>query len=270
MSGAEAEPDTKIKRFRFKHSSRRSHDGHRRHRHSKRRRQEEDAPPTGDQDLPPETAFRESLFDALADDEGAAFWEGVYGQPIHTYAAQKGGEMERMTDDEYVAYVRARMWEKSHGHIIEERRKRETARQRKEQEKRQKQHEQDAWQQQIEEALQRGQERRNKGRKGAAWQRYRDFWEQAECCNIAELVWPVESGSSHDVCEDTVRAFYSHLDDDRLEGVLKKDRVRWHPDKIQQRARGDIAPGVMELVTLVFQVVDALWSERTAPCNRNT
>ena len=33
----------------------------------------------------PEAAFRESLFDAMADDEGAAFWEGVYGQPIHVY-----------------------------------------------------------------------------------------------------------------------------------------------------------------------------------------
>ena len=74
------------------------------------------------------SSFRESLFDALADDEGAAFWQGVYGQPIHTYAPYREnpeeGELERMTDEEYVAHVRAQMWHKSHGYILEERERR--------------------------------------------------------------------------------------------------------------------------------------------------
>ena len=84
----------------------------------------------------------------MADDEGAAFWQGVYGQPIHTYSpyrlnadgstskqdeeggAEATGELERMTDEEYTAYVRARMWEKSHGYIVEERAKRDADRKR--------------------------------------------------------------------------------------------------------------------------------------------
>ncbi|KKY20110.1 hypothetical protein UCRPC4_g04244 [Phaeomoniella chlamydospora] len=63
-----------------------------------------------------DTAFRQSLFDALADDEGAAFWQGVYGQPIHNYPDTKvgpDGKLEQMTEEEYTAYVRRRMWEKS-------------------------------------------------------------------------------------------------------------------------------------------------------------
>lgn len=34
---------------------------------------------------PGDDAFRDSLFDALADDEGAHYWESVYSQPIHVY-----------------------------------------------------------------------------------------------------------------------------------------------------------------------------------------
>jgi hypothetical protein len=55
--------------------------------------------------IPPETAFRESLWDALGDNEGAAFWEGVYGQLIHiypnTYQDQETGELEQINKEEY-------------------------------------------------------------------------------------------------------------------------------------------------------------------------
>lgn len=67
--------------------------------------------------LPPETAFRESLWDAMGDDEGAAFWERVYGQPIHTYPNTyqdpQTGELEQMTEEEYARFVRNKMWGKS-------------------------------------------------------------------------------------------------------------------------------------------------------------
>ena len=43
---------------------------------------------------------------------------------------------------------------------------------------------------------------------------------------------------------------------------LKEERLRWHPDKVQRRARGGrVDPGIMRDVTAVFQVVDRLWSE---------
>ena len=40
--------------------------------------------------------------------------------------------------------------------------------------------------------------------------------------------------------------------------LLKAERVRWHPDKVQQRFGGAVDEGTMTVVTGVFQVVDAL------------
>ena len=45
-----------------------------------------------DQGLDPDTLFRESLFDAMADDEGAAFWSGVYDVPIQPTPPMKMDE----------------------------------------------------------------------------------------------------------------------------------------------------------------------------------
>jgi len=45
--------------------------------------------------------------------------------------------------------------------------------------------------------------------------------------------------------------------------VLKAERVRWHPDKVQQRFGGAVDEGTMKLVTGVFQVVDAVFEEVT-------
>ena len=96
------------------HRSRRKKDERSSRRSSKRRSHrsrahKESAPPNASNDDPsayddtydagtrsgeymdPNSAFIESLFDALADDEGAAYWEDVYGQPIHTYPNVKEG-----------------------------------------------------------------------------------------------------------------------------------------------------------------------------------
>ena len=77
----------------------------------------------------PDSAFRESLFDAMADDEGAAYWEGVYGDSIHSYprpsVKDDQGHLEKMTDDQYVEYVKAKMWEKKNPELLRERQARE-------------------------------------------------------------------------------------------------------------------------------------------------
>ncbi len=51
--------------------------------------------------------------------------------------------------------------------------------------------------------------------------------------------------------------------DDRKERlrILKAERVRWHPDKVQQRFGGVVDDGTMKLVTGVFQVVDSMVEE---------
>ena len=235
--------------------------------------------------LDPETAFRESLFDALADDEGAAFWEGVYGQPIHTYSPYTGPKdsfededpgnpkLERMTDEEYVSYVRSKMWEKSHQYIFEERRKREEQRK----EKKVKEEEGRRWQVGVEEALRRGEERRKRDLWRGVWEGYLEKWETTfsttQAGNVKERIsWPVESGKWKDVGKEEVERFFNHAPQAAaaknggevdIVDVLKKERVRWHPDKMQQRAgSAGIDEGTMKVVTAVFQVVDRLWSEK--------
>jgi len=48
-----------------------------------------------------------------------------------------------------------------------------------------------------------------------------------------------------------------------LQDVLKMERIRWHPDKAQQRWGMDALFEVeMEAITIVFQTIDALWVDR--------
>ncbi|KAI5203878.1 hypothetical protein E4T39_03933 [Aureobasidium subglaciale] len=79
----------------------------------------------------PDTAFRESLFDAMADDEGAAYWQGIYGDSIHAYprpsVKDPQGHLEQMSDDQYVAYVKTKMWEKKNPEVLRERLARQEA-----------------------------------------------------------------------------------------------------------------------------------------------
>ncbi|KAL8705989.1 MAG: hypothetical protein Q9201_000933 [Fulgogasparrea decipioides] len=260
------------------------HPNHRRHHspHHHRSRQHRSPSLSSDQHLDSETAFRESLFDALADDEGAAFWESVYGQPIHTYSPYilssaktnndpEQAELQRMTDDEYATYVRARMWEKSHGFIIEERRRREVERVRR---KHREKHERD-WERSVEEALKRGEERREKSRWKDAWGRYLRGWDvlsqigNREDTEMKERIpWPVETVRYKDVAAEQVEKFFKHApqprkpgDEVNLGATLKVERLRWHPDKFLQRAGGQgLDKETIAKVTTVFQVIDRMWS----------
>lgn len=237
--------------------------------------------------LNPDSAFQESLFDALADDEGAAFWEGVYGQPIHTYPSTRPGpegELERMTDEEYTTFVRARMWDKSHGYVIEERTRREAARARRrewEEEGRRMESERRGFERVVEESLKRGEERRGRVKWREMWRAYLGGWEKLRNADVDagrsgekngfglknRVLWPVESGGWKDVDKELVETFFRRapLADNAgadLLGILKPERVRWHPDKIQQRfGSHGIEDGVMKAVTAVFQVIDRMWSE---------
>ncbi|PGH15749.1 hypothetical protein AJ80_05457 [Polytolypa hystricis UAMH7299] len=336
---------TKRSKFRFKSqdqeedpssSSRRHH--RRRHHHRSKRpkptllsRSPSPQPPP----LSPSTAFRESLFDALADDEGAAYWESVYGQPIHTYTRSSGengghgqGELEQMTDEEYAAYVRARMWERTHQAAFEERERRRRKREKEEEEEEEEEAqrakgrkerrrrgegeeggwERDAFDRLVDESLRRGEERRERKKRGhewlAVWRRYLDSWEELNerARNAAAassggsgsgttnrdssdklrnlIVWPVESGKRRDISPATVEEFIrnaplpdlppsssqqqhktqNHLSD-RLT-VLKIERVRWHPDKMQHRYSVlGMEEQVIKSATMVFQILDRLWGE---------
>ena len=171
-----------------------------------------------------------------------------------------------MTDEEYVTYVRAQMWERSHGYLTEERQRRkrkveEEKKQRKEEEGRMRD-----WEMRIDEGLKRREER-NSGKWKECWERYLSGWRDT-------VVWPVESGRRVDVSGEEVKRFFQHApflkspEGSRgkqvgdLGAVLKAERVRWHPDKVQQRFGSQgIDEATMKAVTAVFQIVDRLWAE---------
>ncbi|KAI4258379.1 MAG: hypothetical protein LQ352_001228 [Teloschistes flavicans] len=231
----------------------------------------------------PKVAFRESLFDALADDEGAAYWESVYGQPIHTYSPYifsptnpndpEQSKLQRMTDDEYASYVRGRMWQNSYGYITEEKQKREEGKV-----QRRKREEQGRdWARRVEEALKKSEERRRRAKWREVWKRYLRGWEvllQGENWQHLEfekgIPWPVETGRFSDVGMKQVNRFFRHAPQPKESGeevdlitVLKVERVRWHPDKFLQRAGGrGIDRDTMTKITAVFQLIDREWCEK--------
>lgn len=228
--------------------------------------------------LNPDAAFRESLFDAMADDEGAQFWEGVYGQPIHTYPKVKEGpegELEQMTDEEYTAFVRGKMYEKTHQHLIEEKARRDAARMERERlakEGRKEEREAEKFRRKVEESLKRGEERKSRKVWSDRWDTYTKKWEQLGTAGgnvaIASIPWPVESGHRKDVDLEAIERFFLYAPtagqptEASLSKVLKVERVRWHPDKIQQKLGGqDVEEVVIQAVTEVFQVIDRMWSE---------
>ncbi|KAK4650150.1 hypothetical protein QC762_701880 [Podospora pseudocomata] len=255
-----------------------SHRHHHQHRSSRRRRppSPQQPDPFAPDPLDPETAFRESLFDAMADDEGAAYWEAIYGQPIHIYSNPEHvnpatGHLEKMTDEEYAEYVRQKMWEKTHAGLLEEREKRK--KQKEEQAK--KDEERRRIEKEMERSFIRGEERRVKRSWRTRFERYLQKWEEwvKDAAPGAEKIpWPigVERDEEGGFRAGEVRTFFvnglglEETGEKEFVARLKEERVRWHPDKIQQRllgGSGTVDKGVMRDVTAVFQVVDGLWGE---------
>lgn len=271
--------------------------------------------PNPSSSLNPNAAFRESLFDALADDEGAAYWEGVYSQPIHIYprptVETSKGELEQMNDDQYAAYVQTKMWEKKNPHVVKERER--TERMRKEEEENTARRREEYVRRKQRAAWERAQEKGGRRFAGvgeddtrdyeyvfdfddrtnsaskrspldagskeyqSAWSKYLAAWEElrATFANSTEpatdsnsttsaasrIPWPVLP--SRPVIKRNIEAFFEHIpisaDGDRTRlQLLKAERVRWHPDKIQHRFGGNVDEGTMKIVTGIFQIVDDL------------
>ena len=200
----------------------------------------------------------------MADDEGAAYWEGVYGQPIHIYPPDRlnpHGELERMTDEEYAAHVRQKMWEKTHAGLLEEREKRK----RQAEERARKDDENRRIQIELERSLKRGEQRRKKRVWRDKWEGYVDRWAKWDGKTVREIPWPEEGKTEVDT--ETLRVFFvnglnlEELGEKEFAARLKDERVRWHPDKMQQRLGGTVDEAVMRDVTAIFQVIDALWND---------
>lgn len=201
----------------------------------------------------------------MADDEGAAYWENVYGQPIHVYPNSRpgpDGELERMSEDEYAAFVRQRMWEKTHAGLLEERARREERKKKKDEEE----EEARRLTREMEKSLRRGEERRRRKGWKERFEEYGKIWASWDG-GVEGIGWPVKSGRREDVDADAVKDFFvmgidpEDVGEAEFLAKLKEERVRWHPDKIQQRLGGKVDEAVMRDVTAVFQIVDKLWSD---------
>jgi hypothetical protein len=296
-------------KFRFKSSKRKSShdedrqssshsDGHRHryhHRHHRSKRRKPSEPPdnpalydytylpntSSEQYFDPDIAFRESLFDAMADDEGAQFWEGVYGQPIPKMPSVKQGptgELEKMTEDEYAAHVRAEMYKKTRQYLFEEKARREQVKKERErltEEARREEAASEQFRRVVDESLKRARVRNERVQRASQWAEkwdaYKKSWDELEDgskSSTAKIPWPVWRGTREDISKEDVETFFLNgptsgkPDQADLLRTLKAERVRWHPDKMQQKLGGQ---GVDELkmraITAVFQIIDRMWSE---------
>ncbi|KAK4227683.1 hypothetical protein QBC38DRAFT_477103 [Podospora fimiseda] len=250
-------------RGRKRSSHHRRHHHHHRHRHSRSKSPPPAPNPWAPNPLDRETAFRESLFDAMADDEGAAYWEGIYGQPIHIYPPPgtsssarggAGGHLEQMTDDQYADYVLRKMWEKTHAGLLEARAREKMAKEKQKEEDELRRKERARIEKEMERSLAKGEERRRRRK----WEGYLRKWEEWDGLSEDRIPWPEGVG----VPGEVKRFFEVGLEgvEDKV-GRLKEERVRWHPDKMLQRFGGKVGKGVMKDVTAVFQVVDGLFGE---------
>jgi hypothetical protein len=183
--------------------------------------------------------------------------------------------LERMTDEEYTAFVRAKMYEKTHQHLIEEKARRAAAKKEREKlakEGAKEEREAQKFRRKVEESLRMGEERKTRKSWTDKWDAYNQKWETlgkgGVKVAIASIPWPVESGRRKDIELKEVEKFFLYAPsagqptEARLGKILKAERVRWHPDKIQQKLGGqDVSEDVMQAVTAVFQVIDRMWSE---------
>jgi hypothetical protein len=166
----------------------------------------------------------------------------------------------------------------------QERLRAERMRQKKKEEKgRSAEAERRAFERAMDDSLRRGAERKKLRAWDGVWREYIEQWEvigragkeaaQGEGEGAQDkkgsskplrnqLFWPVRSGKRADVEPGGVEEFMRHGPGLDLLDILKAERIRWHPDKIQHRygALG-IDDVVMRSVTEVFQIVDRMWTE---------
>ena len=77
----------------------------------------------------------------------------------------------------------------------------------------------------------------------------------------------MESGKWEDVEKEEVERFFRNAPQPKmgeleadLGAVLKVERVRWHPDKVQQKFGSQrIDDETRKMVTAVFQFIDMMW-----------
>ncbi|KAK6431344.1 hypothetical protein LTR95_012494 [Oleoguttula sp. CCFEE 5521] len=258
-------------------------------------------------------AFQTSLFDALADDEAAQYWESVYSQPIHVYSRPTletpTGELEILDDESYATYVQRKMWEKAHPEVVIERDKRARKLQEEAEEKERRRKEfardrgREAWRKHGAAKDEGGREagggyeytfdfadtknssadakkdRAKRQEYDEAWKIYLSAWDQlrdrlddvdtrtadAKIGRKASTLIPWPTLPHKPAIKPNIEDFMRHIpvsaNGKTKMQLLKAERVRWHPDKVQQRFAGAVDEGTMKVVTGIFQIIDAMFEE---------
>ena len=163
---------------------------------------------------------------------------------------------------------------------MEERQRREEGRRKQKERARERDHERERWDAEVEASLRRGTKRREERGWSEIWRRYSEGWEDLEKGhgNERDIRWPTRSGRFQDGDEAEVEKFFGETTrlHSEMSTVLKRERVRWHPDKMGQRL-GRVEDGketqrehLIRNVTAVFQVVDRLWNTSSGSTDRKS
>ena len=228
-------------------------------------------------ELDDEARFQESLFDAMAADEGADFYAAQFNG--HSYETNRaalpnkddttrgGGVFDSfpnsLNDEDYAQYIRRGMSQHSSRRQPTQPKSSpyfEAAQQKKEEEERYRK----------EEARQkRAAEQKQKQRYTAAWERYITAWntKSPDTWTYDTVPWPVYSGKPADVSKQAIQEFLAHRPKNTsasanptLTDTAKYERNRrWHPDKFTQLALARIAPhDTQRTLLLVTQIAQSL------------
>lgn len=123
-------------------------------------------------------------------------------------------------------------------------------------------------QDEIERSLRRGEERRKRAEMKGRFDAYSKLWAGWDGAQ-ATIPWPTLSGGRKGITEREIRSFLVRGLELKAVGGreflarLKEQRVRWHPDKMQQRMGGKdkVEKDIMADITMIFQVIDTLYDD---------
>lgn len=245
----------------------------------------------------PDAFFREALFSSITDPAAAKHWEEVYGQPLHIYSrtqVSQAGKTIVLDDDAFIEFVKEEMWKNTSENLERQRSKANQERAwRNERHKLQeklreyrkaklrKQGMLDEDQTMVVEEEQTDEvDQPEVNAWELAWDRYDKSWTallaNAETVRDSRedrdpveharalIPWPVLSGQFDDVSKESVEEFYQKAPPTNVKTLplLKTDRVRWHPDKMQQQFGAQKLDGeTLRHVTAVFQIIDRMYSD---------
>lgn len=270
-------------------SSRKERKKHKRHKsHRSKHKHYSYEPPTISDDLeqgwapppssikPDESEWNERLFDAMIDDEGQDFHSShfnSYWQPTPDDRPTGRHNVNHMSDEEYRQYIVNGIYERTHADEIKFEKERQEKRKKAEEAKAQAQ----AQARQEEAKREREREATRKIRQlqklGISRKQYQAQWEafdnkstSTKKLRLKDIPWPI-AGS--EVTKTAVKDFllYDIQDLAEQKKVIRKEQLRYHPDKFMQKISGRLVENqeeqksISERINHISSCLNDIWSE---------